>query len=39
MQDRHPGMIAATVPDRAHVPFLDETQSLTAIRALLEQAR
>jgi fermentation-respiration switch protein FrsA (DUF1100 family) len=39
MQDRRPDMIAATVPDRGHVPFLDETQSLTAIRALLDQTR
>ena len=39
MQDRRPDMIATTVPDRGHVPFLDETQSLTAIRALLDQTR
>ena len=29
-------MIFADVPDRAHVPFLDETESLQAIRAWLE---
>jgi pimeloyl-ACP methyl ester carboxylesterase len=39
MQTRHPGLIAATVPDRGHVPFLDEAQALAAIRAVLEQTR
>jgi len=39
MQQRHPGMIAATVPDRGHVPFLDEPEALAAIRGVLEQAR
>lgn len=39
MQRRHPGLIAATVPDRGHVPFLDEPEALTAIRAVLEQSR
>lgn len=39
MQDRHPGMITATVPDRGHVPFLDEPEALGAIQTLLEQAR
>ncbi|SEM20538.1 Pimeloyl-ACP methyl ester carboxylesterase [Roseovarius azorensis] len=37
MQARHPGMIAATVPDRGHVPFLDEPEALAAIHALLDQ--
>ena len=37
MNARHPDMITAVVPDRGHVPFLDEPQSLTAIRALLER--
>ena len=36
MHRRHPEMISATVPDRGHVPFLDEPQSLTLIRAILE---
>ncbi|VAV99204.1 Hydrolase, alpha/beta fold family [hydrothermal vent metagenome] len=36
MQARHPGMIVATVPNRGHVPFLDEAQAMTAIKALLE---
>ncbi|KZY46355.1 hydrolase [Roseovarius sp. HI0049] len=37
MSARHPDMITAVVPDRGHVPFLDEAESLTAIRALLER--
>lgn len=37
MARRHPGMITAVVPDRGHVPFLDEAQSLIAITQLLEQ--
>lgn len=37
MQRRHPGMIAAVVPDRGHPPFLDEAESLAAIRQLLDQ--
>ncbi len=36
MRRRRPDMIFADVPDRAHVPFLDEPQSLAAIRAWLE---
>lgn len=39
MARRHPGMISATVPDRGHVPFLDEPEALTAILALLEQVK
>lgn len=35
MRARHPGMIVALVPDRGHVPFLDEAEALAAIRALL----
>lgn len=37
MRRRRPDMIFAEVPDRAHVPFLDEPESLTAIRAWLER--
>ncbi len=37
MQARHPGLITATVPDRGHVPFLDEPEALAAIHALLDQ--
>lgn len=36
MQRRRPDMITATVPDRAHIPFLDEPESLTAIHAFLK---
>lgn len=36
MQRRHPGMIFAEVPDRAHIPFLDEPESVTAIRDWLK---
>jgi len=39
MQDRRPDMIFAEVPDRGHVPFLDEPQSLQAITAWLEKMR
>lgn len=39
MQARHPDMITATVPNRGHVPFLDEPEALAAIRALLERVR
>ena len=35
MQRRHPGMLAVTVPDRGHIPFLDEPESLAAIEAML----
>ncbi|MFT6452883.1 MAG: pimeloyl-ACP methyl ester carboxylesterase [Halocynthiibacter sp.] len=31
MGARHPGMIFANVPDRAHIPFLDEPESLAAL--------
>jgi pimeloyl-ACP methyl ester carboxylesterase len=36
MRRRRPDMIYASVPDRAHIPFLDEDESLTAIRAFLK---
>lgn len=36
MVRRRPDMILATVPDRAHIPFLDEAESLAAIRAFLK---
>ena len=32
MRRRRPDMIAAEVPDRGHVPFLDEAQALDALR-------
>ena len=36
MRRRRPDMIFASVPDRAHIPFLDEPESLTAIHAFLK---
>jgi pimeloyl-ACP methyl ester carboxylesterase len=36
MRARHPDMICAVVPDRGHVPFLDEPDALNAIHQLLE---
>lgn len=39
MRRRRPDMIFAEVPGRAHVPFLDEPESLEAIRAWLERIR
>lgn len=35
MRRRRPDMIFAEVPDRAHIPFLDEAESVAAIRAFL----
>ncbi len=37
MRRRRPDMIFAEVPDRAHIPFLDEPEALAAIRAFLAQ--
>ena len=37
MQARHPDMIYAAVPGRGHIPFLDEPESITAIRTWMEQ--
>lgn len=39
MRRRRPDMIFAEVPDRAHVPFLDEPESLAALRAWLDLMR
>lgn len=39
MSARHPNMISAVVPERGHVPFLDEPEALRAIRSLLEQVQ
>jgi pimeloyl-ACP methyl ester carboxylesterase len=36
MRLRRPDMIYASVPDRAHIPFLDESESLTVIHAFLK---
>ena len=35
MRRRRPDMFCANVPDRAHIPFLDEPESLTVIRDFL----
>lgn len=37
MVRRRPDMIRTDVPDRGHVPFLDEPEALTAIRQWVEQ--
>ncbi|GAB4382539.1 alpha/beta fold hydrolase [Albidovulum sp.] len=37
MRARRPDMTFAEVPDRAHVPFLDEPEALAAIRSWLER--
>lgn len=39
MRERRPDMIAAEVPGRGHVPFLDEPESLAAILAWLDLCR
>jgi pimeloyl-ACP methyl ester carboxylesterase len=39
MRRRRPDMIAAEIPGRGHVPFLDEPESLAAIRAWLDVCR
>lgn len=39
MQARRPDMLFADVPDRGHVPFLDEPKSLEVIHAWLEQLK
>lgn len=37
MQRRRPDMIAATIPGRGHIPFLDEPESVAALRAWMER--
>ena len=39
MQERRPDMIFAEVPDRAHIPFLDEPEALAAVEAWLTLMR
>ena len=39
MARRHPGLIVATVPDRAHVPYLDEPTSIAALAAFQRLAK
>lgn len=38
MHDRHPGLVSASVPNRGHVPFLDEPEALTVIQQVLEES-
>lgn len=38
MQARRPDLITAEVPDRGHVPFLDEPEALAALEALISRA-
>lgn len=39
MKQRRPDMIAVEVPDRGHIPFLDEPESLNAIQRWLDMLR
>lgn len=39
MARRNPDLIVAQVPDRAHIPFLDEPESLAALEAWLDLMR
>ncbi|WP_135503836.1 alpha/beta fold hydrolase [Roseovarius aestuariivivens] len=38
MQERHPDLITAIVPNRGHVPFLDEPEAVAAIHQVLRKA-
>ncbi len=37
MSRRNPDLIAAHVPDRAHIPFLDEKEALAALQAWIDK--
>lgn len=39
MRHRRPDMLFANVPDRAHIPFLDEPESVAVLHAWLEQVK
>ncbi|MFA8387169.1 MAG: alpha/beta fold hydrolase [Pelagibaca sp.] len=39
MKRRRPDMVAVEVPDRGHIPFLDEPESLNALRRWLDMLR
>lgn len=39
MKRRRPDMVATEIPGRGHVPFLDEPESLSAVRAWLDLCR
>jgi pimeloyl-ACP methyl ester carboxylesterase len=38
MHNRHPDLLSAEVPDRGHVPFLDEAEEIELIRTILRAA-
>ncbi len=38
MAKKHDGLVTALVPNRAHVPFLDEAESVVAIDTIIEMA-
>ena len=38
MRERRPDLIVAEVPDRGHVPFLDEPEALAALEALVARS-
>ena len=38
MRERRPDLIVAEVPDRGHVPFLDEPEALAALETLIGRA-
>jgi hypothetical protein len=37
MQSRRPDLLFTTVPDRAHIPFLDEVESIALIHSFLQK--
>ena len=37
MRRRRPDMIVAEVPDRGHIPYLDEAESLAALRQWMKR--
>jgi pimeloyl-ACP methyl ester carboxylesterase len=39
MKRRRPDMVAVEVPDRGHIPFLDEPESLSALKRWLDMLR
>ena len=39
MKARRPDMIHAEVPDRAHIPFLDEPEAVAALQAFIEACK
>lgn len=39
MTQRNPALLAVSVPDRGHAPFLDEPECLTAIETIVREAK